>query len=154
MTSEERLLKFHTDDVSLLRSGLFFRLAEENFPRCTTCPKHYPDLGIDASSVWNFCARFSDVISRRNQCWPREILAVFSDYQFDSYHTFLAILKEATQRTPWLQLKKGGENISQFCILQVHFLKCGGIQCALNMLTRTDFLEHADVLTKRWEGAS
>ncbi|CAH3106557.1 unnamed protein product [Porites lobata] len=32
---------------------------------------------------------------------------------------------------------------------QVHFLKCGGIQCALNMLTRTDFLEHADVLTKR-----
>ena len=22
---------------------------------------HYPDLGSDASSVWNFCARFSDV---------------------------------------------------------------------------------------------
>ncbi|XP_068731970.1 ubiquitin carboxyl-terminal hydrolase 9X-like isoform X1 [Montipora capricornis] len=32
---------------------------------------------------------------------------------------------------------------------QVHFLKCGGIQCALNMLTRTDFLQNADVLTKR-----
>ena len=25
--------------------------------------KHYPDLGSDASSVWNFFARFSDVIS-------------------------------------------------------------------------------------------
>ena len=28
--------------------------------------KHYPDLGRDASSVWNFCARFTDVISREN----------------------------------------------------------------------------------------
>ena len=26
--------------------------------------KHYPDLGSVASSVWNFCPRFSDVISR------------------------------------------------------------------------------------------
>ena len=30
----------------------------------STSQKHYPDLGSDASSVWNFCARFSDVISR------------------------------------------------------------------------------------------
>ena len=29
--------------------------------------KHYQDLGGDTSSVWNFCARFSDVISRGNQ---------------------------------------------------------------------------------------
>ena len=27
---------------------------------------HYPDLGSDALSVWNFCAHFSDVISQRN----------------------------------------------------------------------------------------
>ena len=26
--------------------------------------KRYPDLGSDASAVWNFFARFSDVISR------------------------------------------------------------------------------------------
>ena len=26
--------------------------------------KHYPDLSSDASSVWNFCARSSDVILR------------------------------------------------------------------------------------------
>ena len=26
-------------------------------------PKHYPDLDIDTSQVWNFCARSSDVIS-------------------------------------------------------------------------------------------
>ena len=30
-----------------------------------TC--YYPDLGSDASSVWNFCARFSGVILRGNQ---------------------------------------------------------------------------------------
>ena len=29
--------------------------------------KHYSDLGSDASSVWDFCARFSDVIWRGNQ---------------------------------------------------------------------------------------
>ena len=29
-----------------------------------TNQKHYPDLDSDASSVWNFCSRFSDVISR------------------------------------------------------------------------------------------
>ena len=31
-----------------------------------------------ASSVWNFCARFSDLISRGNQCWCREMSAIFS----------------------------------------------------------------------------
>ena len=36
----------------------------QNFPPDSTNQKHYPDLGSDASSVWNFCARFSDVIWR------------------------------------------------------------------------------------------
>ena len=39
---------------------------------------HYPDLDSDTSSVWNFCARFSDDISRENQLWRSEISAVFS----------------------------------------------------------------------------
>ena len=34
----------------------------------------YPDLGSDTSSVWNFCARFSDVISWGNQWWRHEML--------------------------------------------------------------------------------
>ena len=33
--------------------------------KLTTNQKNYPDLSSDASSVWNFRARFSDVISRR-----------------------------------------------------------------------------------------
>ena len=33
----------------------------------STNEKYYPDLGCDVSSVWNFCARFLDVISRGNQ---------------------------------------------------------------------------------------
>ena len=40
----------------------------------------YPDLGSDTSSIWNFCARFSNVNSRGNNWWRREMLAVFSSY--------------------------------------------------------------------------
>ena len=29
--------------------------------------KHYPDMGSDASSVWNFCGRSSQVISQGNR---------------------------------------------------------------------------------------
>ena len=36
------------------------------------------DLGSDASSVWYFCACFSNVISPGNQWWHREMSAVFS----------------------------------------------------------------------------
>ena len=38
----------------------------------------YPDLGRDASSVWNFCAHFSDIIWRGNQWWHCQMSAVFS----------------------------------------------------------------------------
>ena len=47
----------------------------------STYQKHYPDLGSDASSVWNFCARFSDFIRRGNQWQRRQMSAVFSGYQ-------------------------------------------------------------------------
>ena len=30
--------------------------------------------------IWNFCARFSDVIWRENQWWRRQISAVFSGW--------------------------------------------------------------------------
>ena len=40
--------------------------------------KHYPDLGSDVSSEWNFCQSSSDVISQGNQQWRGEISAVFS----------------------------------------------------------------------------
>ena len=42
---------------------------------------NYPaDLGNGASSVWNICARFSDVTLREDQWCRLEILAVFSGY--------------------------------------------------------------------------
>ena len=44
----------------------------------TTYQKHYSDLGSDTSSVWNFCALFSDVILRGKQWWHLELSAVFS----------------------------------------------------------------------------
>ena len=47
--------------------GTSIILVEINLPRGKTNQKHYPDLGSNASSVWNFCARFLDVIWRRNR---------------------------------------------------------------------------------------
>ena len=37
--------------------------------------KHNPDLDSVPPSVWNFCSRFSDVISRENQWWRLEMSA-------------------------------------------------------------------------------
>ena len=42
----------------------------------STNQKHYQDLGSDTSSVWNFCARYSDVVLRGLKWRPRET-AVF-----------------------------------------------------------------------------
>ena len=79
MTSEvKRAQKFHTNDMSLLRSGSCFWLAEAKLPRDPTNQKHYPVLGNNASPVRNFCSRCTGVISRRNQCWRREMSADFS----------------------------------------------------------------------------
>ena len=36
---------------------------------------------IATSSVWNFCARPLDMISRGNQWGPRKMLAIFTDYK-------------------------------------------------------------------------
>ena len=44
----------------------------------STNHKHFPNLGSDSSSVWNFCAHFSDVILWGNQWWRRQMSAVFS----------------------------------------------------------------------------
>ena len=55
-----------------------------NFPRGMTNQRHYPDLGSDASSVWNFCACFSEVIWRGNQQWRRQMSAVFSGQNLGS----------------------------------------------------------------------
>ena len=71
MTSEKRAQKFHTDDAFI---GYYSDLSSAS--RGTTNQKHYPNLDSDASSVWNFCARFS----RGNQRWRREMSAVFLGY--------------------------------------------------------------------------
>ena len=47
----------------------------------STNQKHHSDLGSHASSVWNFCARFTDVISRGKQWRHCKTSTVFSCYQ-------------------------------------------------------------------------
>ena len=80
MRSEKWAQKFHTDDVSLARSGQCPWLVRNLIHPIRSTTQNYPDLGSDASSVWNFCARSSDVISRGNQWLRRKTSAVFSGY--------------------------------------------------------------------------
>ena len=66
ITSEKQAQKLHTDDV----------LKPISYTAITN--QKQPHLGSDTSSEWNFCVRFSDVVSQRNQWWRHEISAVFS----------------------------------------------------------------------------
>ena len=75
--SEKQVQKFHTDDTSLRRSGWCFWWVRENFSFSRTNQKHHSDLKSDGSSIWNFCAHFSDIIIQ----WCRKMLAVFSSYE-------------------------------------------------------------------------
>ena len=76
------------------------------FNLASTNQKHYPDLGSDASSVWNFCSGCSDVISRGDQWWRRKMLADFSGY-LKLRHAFLTmfggggIMEEVPRISAW-----------------------------------------------------
>ena len=50
----------------------------------TTNQKHYLDLGSDASSVWNFCAGFSDVITREKPVVTSGNVGCFSRWQIQN----------------------------------------------------------------------
>ena len=65
------LMKCHYPDLGSASDWL-----NHVFPRGTTNQKHHPDLGSDASSVWNFWAGFSDVIWRGIQ-WERRQMSNF-----------------------------------------------------------------------------
>ena len=72
--------------------------------RFPTSQKYYPDVASDTSSVWNFCARFSEVISLGNQWWSRKMSAVCTGYVFN-FSVFFVPLK----------LRANGSNNSQHC---------------------------------------
>ena len=76
-----------------------FWLAEENSPRRATNQKHFPGPVSDTSSEWNFCARFSDVISRGNQWWRRVMSAVFSDYTLTWISRIVGIWKKQAEKS-------------------------------------------------------
>ena len=52
-------------------------ITRENF--VSTNQKHYLDLGSDASSVWNFCAGYSDVVLRGYKWLPPENITYFAE---------------------------------------------------------------------------
>ena len=81
---EHRIINLLTKIIKL---NLLFKLSHLNSSFALTLgylnpALNNPVLGNNASSVWNFCNRFSDVISRGNQCWRREMSADFSVYCF------------------------------------------------------------------------
>ena len=69
ITFEEWLQKFHTDDASLPRYGYCLWLVENllGLIRSTTQIWVAMETCYQSSSVWNFCARSSNVISRGNR---------------------------------------------------------------------------------------
>lgn len=67
-----RLNAYTITSVQLNSNGQIFKRGMLMIGRAAwkidvTNQTHHPDLGSNASSVWNFCAPFSDVISRENQ---------------------------------------------------------------------------------------
>ena len=70
MTFEKRARRFYTINALLPRSGSRFWSVVARGKFTSTNQEHYPDLVSDASSVWIFCTRFSDVNSRGNK-WGR-----------------------------------------------------------------------------------
>ena len=58
-TSAEILYWWH------VTTRIWVVLLIQGWSKFSTSQKHYPDLGSNASSVWNFCARSSDFISRK-----------------------------------------------------------------------------------------
>ena len=72
--------KFHTGDVMCHYPDLC-SASDCNFPSAHDQSEALPRSGYwHASSVWNFCSHFSDVISQGNQWWCWKMSAVFSGY--------------------------------------------------------------------------
>ena len=91
MKSEKWVQKFHTDDVSLARSGQCPWLVRNLIHPIRSTTQNYPDLGSDASSIWNFGVPFSDVISRGNRRWRHKTSAVFSGYGSWKFSLFIIL---------------------------------------------------------------
>ena len=78
MTSEEKMHKFHIDDLSLPRFRQCFCLVVPRGEFTSTNQWHFSGM----SSALNFCSHFADIISWGNQWWHCKMLAVFSGYSY------------------------------------------------------------------------
>ena len=83
MLSEEGLEKFHTWWHITTQILVVLLIVWNKFPSRHDQSEALPTtwhLLSDASSVWNFCGHFSDVISQGNRWWRQEMLTIFSGY--------------------------------------------------------------------------
>ena len=102
-----------TSDLPSLFTGIVFQF-QYTSPLVVACGKfasanqqHFPDLGSDASSVWNLQAPFSNVISRGNQWWRREKSAVFSSYAQQPAQQALGISRHKKTRAREKETREG-----------------------------------------------
>ena len=74
MISKERAKKFHTDDMSLPRSGWYSWLIKGNFLHGPTTQKYYPDVGgvnWSESSQFSFALLMKQRPRNKNTCGMR-----------------------------------------------------------------------------------
>ena len=70
-------------------------MVKANHALSNSAQKHYPDLGSETSSVWNFCVRSSNVISRGTQCWRGE-----KSVRMSTAHRFVrSVIQRRAHRT-------------------------------------------------------
>ena len=70
MTSENSCEKGGINSILMTSTTQIWVVLFIGWSKSSTNQKHYLDLGSDASSVWNFCTCFSDVISQNvAKCW-------------------------------------------------------------------------------------
>ena len=100
MTSEKQAQKILTDDVT----NQIWVVPLIGWSKFSANQKYYPDLGSNKSSVWNFCAYLSDVISRENQSWHFGMWAVFSGFIKSCSRNFIWMLSNGSLLTHILTL--------------------------------------------------
>ena len=103
--------------------------------------KHHQDLTSDASSVWNFCTSFSDVISWGNHRWDCKVSAFFLGCLYWSQQNMLSIIIYCTLiassliPTTWSHRSSSGYSRSFVHCLQSSPHLCLATNCLENNLT-------------------
>ena len=89
---------------------------------CILITRHYPDLGSDASSVWNSCVCFSVVASRNVGCFLRLVLLLFCIIRyFWKTSLFERTVNISNIRRTWGRNRNKTGNLYSLCLVFYRF---------------------------------